>query len=61
MSGEDTVEVAAATPDMQQPFKELGLTGDEYQKVRDILGRRPTAAAVRPCLERQPGPAVRGR
>ncbi len=46
MSGEDTVEVAAATPDVAQPFKELGLTGDEYQKIRDILGRRPTAAEL---------------
>ena len=46
MSGEDTVEVAARTPDVPQPFKELGLTGDEYQKVRDILGRRPTAAEL---------------
>jgi phosphoribosylformylglycinamidine synthase subunit PurL len=46
VSGEDTVEVAAATPDTQQPYKELGLTGDEYQKVRDILGRRPTAAEL---------------
>ena len=46
MSGEDTVEVAAATPDTQQPYKELGLTTDEYQKVRDILGRRPTAAEL---------------
>jgi phosphoribosylformylglycinamidine synthase len=46
VSGEDTVEVAGATPDAQQPYKELGLTGDEYQKVRDILGRRPTAAEL---------------
>jgi len=46
VSGEDTVEVAAATPDVAQPFKELGLTGDEYQKIRDILGRRPTAAEL---------------
>ena len=46
MSGEDTVEVAAATPDAQQPYKELGLTADEYQKIRDILGRRPTAAEL---------------
>ena len=46
MSGEDTVEVAVATPDVPQPFKELGLTGDEYQKIRDILGRRPTAAEL---------------
>ena len=46
MSGEDTVEVAAGTPEVPQPFKELGLTEDEYQKIRDILGRRPTAAEL---------------
>jgi phosphoribosylformylglycinamidine synthase subunit PurL len=42
----DTVEVAARTPEVQQPYKELGLTEDEYQKIRDILGRRPTAAEL---------------
>jgi phosphoribosylformylglycinamidine synthase II len=42
----DTVEVAAATPEVPQPYKELGLTDDEYAKVRDILGRRPTAAEL---------------
>jgi phosphoribosylformylglycinamidine synthase len=42
----DTVEVAARTPEIQQPYKELGLTEDEYQKIRDILGRRPTAAEL---------------
>ena len=46
MSGQDTVEVAAGTPEVPQPHLELGLTGDEYQKVRDILGRRPTAAEL---------------
>jgi phosphoribosylformylglycinamidine synthase subunit PurL len=46
MSDKDTVEVAAQTPEVQQPYKELGLTGDEYQKIRDILGRRPTAAEL---------------
>jgi phosphoribosylformylglycinamidine synthase len=46
MSDKDTVEVAARTPEVQQPFKELGLTEDEYQKIRDILGRRPTAAEL---------------
>jgi phosphoribosylformylglycinamidine synthase subunit PurL len=46
MSDKDTVEVAAATPEVQQPFKELGLTDGEYQKIRDILGRRPTAAEL---------------
>lgn len=46
MSDKDTVEVAEQTPDQQQPYKELGLTEDEYAKVRDILGRRPTAAEL---------------
>lgn len=42
----DTVEHAAATPDHQQPFAELGLKEDEYQRIRDILGRRPTDAEL---------------
>jgi phosphoribosylformylglycinamidine synthase II len=42
----DGVDVAARTPEVQQPYKELGLTDDEYQKIRDILGRRPTAAEL---------------
>ena len=42
----DTVEAAAATPELSQPYKELGLTDDEYAKVRGILGRRPTAAEL---------------
>lgn len=42
----DTVEYAAATPDLEQPFAELGLKPDEYQRIRDILGRRPTAAEL---------------
>jgi phosphoribosylformylglycinamidine synthase II len=46
VSDKDTVEVAGQTPDQQQPYKELGLTDDEYAKVRDILGRRPTAAEL---------------
>jgi phosphoribosylformylglycinamidine synthase subunit PurL len=46
MSDKDTIEVAAETPEVQQPYKELGLTDDEYQKIRDILGRRPTAAEL---------------
>jgi phosphoribosylformylglycinamidine synthase len=35
-----------ATPEVPQPYKELGLTDGEYAKVRDILGRRPTAAEL---------------
>ncbi|SNS93683.1 phosphoribosylformylglycinamidine synthase [Micrococcales bacterium KH10] len=42
----DTVENAAATPDEVQPFAELGLKEDEYSRIRDLLGRRPTAAEL---------------
>ena len=42
----DTVERAAATPEQPQPFRELGLKDDEYQRIRDILGRRPTDAEL---------------
>ncbi|KAA8961536.1 phosphoribosylformylglycinamidine synthase subunit PurL [Mycobacterium sp.] len=42
----DTVERAAATADLPQPFRELGLKDDEYQRIRDILGRRPTDAEL---------------
>ncbi len=42
----DTVESAAATPDQPQPFRELGLKDDEYQRIREILGRRPTDAEL---------------
>src|SRR5690606_28500431 len=40
----DTVQNAAATPDEAQPSGELGLKEDEYQRIKDSLGRRPTAA-----------------
>ena len=46
MSDKDTIEAASATPDLAQPYKELGLTDDEYARIRDILGRRPTAAEL---------------
>jgi phosphoribosylformylglycinamidine synthase len=42
----DTTAVAAATPDKHQPWKELGLKGDEYNSIREILGRRPTSAEL---------------
>jgi phosphoribosylformylglycinamidine synthase len=42
----DTVQHAAATPDHPQPYRELGLKDDEYQRVREILGRRPTDAEL---------------
>ena len=42
----DTVDNAEATPELAQPYAELGLKDDEYQKIRDILGRRPTDAEL---------------
>ena len=42
----DTVDHAAATPDQPQPYRELGLKDDEYQRIREILGRRPTDAEL---------------
>jgi phosphoribosylformylglycinamidine synthase len=38
----DTVKHAEDTPDEAQPFAELGLMEDEYERIRQILGRRPT-------------------
>ncbi|GLZ77743.1 phosphoribosylformylglycinamidine synthase subunit PurL [Actinorhabdospora filicis] len=42
----DTVEIAAKTPDEVQPYAELGLRDDEYAKIREILGRRPTGSEL---------------
>lgn len=42
----DTVSNAAATPEKEQPFATLGLKPDEYQRIRDILGRRPTSGEL---------------
>ena len=42
----DTVDVAEATPGSPQPFSELGLKEDEYTRIREILGRRPTSAEL---------------
>ncbi|MFJ4656614.1 phosphoribosylformylglycinamidine synthase subunit PurL [Nocardia sp. NPDC088792] len=42
----DTVSNAAATPDSAQPYKELGLKDDEYARIKEILGRRPTDAEL---------------
>ncbi|MCH9721199.1 MAG: phosphoribosylformylglycinamidine synthase subunit PurL [Actinomycetia bacterium] len=46
MTSVDTVARAAATPDHPQPHRELGLKDDEYRRIRDILGRRPTDAEL---------------
>src|SRR6201995_1439175 len=45
-TGQDTVDRATGSPDQPQPFAELGLTGPEYQRIRDLLGRRPTDAEL---------------
>ncbi|MFI9052625.1 phosphoribosylformylglycinamidine synthase subunit PurL [Streptomyces sp. NPDC053427] len=42
----DTVKHAAQTPDTDQPWAELGLKQDEYARIREILGRRPTGAEL---------------
>ncbi|MFD1716305.1 phosphoribosylformylglycinamidine synthase subunit PurL [Georgenia deserti] len=42
----DTVDRAAETPDEQLPYTELGLKADEYARIVEILGRRPTAAEL---------------
>ena len=44
--GVDTVENAAATPEQPQPYAELGLAADEYARIREILGRRPTSSEL---------------
>ncbi|KGH46141.1 phosphoribosylglycinamide synthetase [Modestobacter caceresii] len=42
----DTVALATEQPDDAQPYAELGLKDDEYARIREILGRRPTTAEL---------------
>jgi phosphoribosylformylglycinamidine synthase subunit PurL len=42
----DTVDQAIASPHDDQPYKELGLQDDEYERIRQILGRRPTESEL---------------
>jgi len=42
----DSVATAAATPEREQPFAALGLKEDEYLRIREILGRRPTSGEL---------------
>ncbi len=42
----DSVKNAEITPDVVQPFAELGLKPEEYQRIKDILGRRPTSSEL---------------
>ncbi len=42
----DTVANAQATPEKEQPYGALGLKADEYEKIKEILGRRPTSGEL---------------
>ncbi|MBB1031800.1 phosphoribosylformylglycinamidine synthase subunit PurL [Dietzia sp. SLG310A2-38A2] len=42
----DSISHASDTPDLAQPWAELGLKEDEYSRIREILGRRPTDAEL---------------
>src|SRR3954463_1187615 len=42
----DTVDVAKQTPQQEQPYAELGLKDDEFARIREILGRRPTGTEL---------------
>ncbi len=42
----DTVARAEQTPDEQQPWADLGLKADEYERIREHLGRRPTSSEL---------------
>ncbi len=42
----DTVALAGETPDVQQPWADLGLKDDEYSQIRAILGRRPSSSEL---------------
>jgi len=42
----DTVSDATSSPKTSQPFAELGFKKDEYESIREILGRRPTSSEL---------------
>ena len=42
----DSTRHAQETPDREQPWADLGLAEDEYRRIRDILGRRPTSCEL---------------
>jgi hypothetical protein len=37
----DSVERAQSTPEVTLPYRELGVTDDEYQEIVSLLGRGP--------------------
>jgi phosphoribosylformylglycinamidine synthase len=46
LSRVDTVEHAAKSADIEQPYAALGLADGEYARIREILGRRPTSSEL---------------
>jgi phosphoribosylformylglycinamidine synthase len=42
----DTVARATSHPDLDQPWRELGLKEEEYARIKEILGRRPTSSEL---------------
>lgn len=42
----DSVSHAEGQPDVEQPYAELGLKLDEYERIKQILGRRPTSSEL---------------
>jgi phosphoribosylformylglycinamidine synthase len=42
----DSVASASTEAEIVQPWRELGLKEDEYDNIREILGRRPTSAEL---------------
>lgn len=42
----DTISNASRTPEVEQPYAALGVKDDEYARIREILGRRPTSAEL---------------
>jgi phosphoribosylformylglycinamidine synthase len=42
----DTVQHAQSSPDDKQPYADLGLKDDEYDRIKVVLGRRPTASEL---------------
>jgi len=42
----DSVAHAQAEPNTEQPYAELGLKPDEYERIKSILGRRPTSSEL---------------
>ena len=42
----DTVTRALDEPEVEQPWRELGLKEDEYARIKEILKRRPTSSEL---------------